>query len=367
MAADDLNKPLTGRSDGKRRNRAVHLAPVVLAAAGAVALAAVVWIAVIDDPTGGQPVAVAQIHDPFPAGNDAPQQVGAIGRSAVPRSDGDAAPALARPPKAVRASAAPLDSLVESSAYGPVPRIAPDGLRPLDAYARPARAGAADGVPRAVIIVGGMGISQTATQRAIEALPEDVTLAFAPYGASLQRWSAKARTEGHEILMQLPLEPFGYPQSDPGPRTLLASADPQENDDHLQWLLSRITSYTGVMNYMGARFTSEETALGPLLADLAARGLIFVDDGSSPRSKASAVGEAIGAPVLATDLVIDERRSRVEIDKALTRLEEMARSRGLAVGVASSFGTTVEALADWIPQAEGRGLVIVPASAALGR
>jgi polysaccharide deacetylase 2 family uncharacterized protein YibQ len=371
MAADDLNRPLTGRSEGKRRSRSALLAPVALAAAGTVFVTAIVWLALIDDPMGGQAVAVAPIRDSVPTGAgsaDGPEHVGAIaGRTPPPASDHQIDAAAARPPKAVRATAAPLEALIEPSAYGPLPRMASDGLRPLDAYARPARAGAGAGVSRVVIIVGGMGLSQTATLRAIEALPEDVTLAFAPYGGSLQRWSTKAREEGHEILMQLPLEPFGYPQTDPGPRTLLASADPEENEDHLQWLLSRITSYTGVMNYMGARFTSEETALRRLLADLAARGLYFVDDGSSPRSKAQNVGEAIGAPVLAADLVLDERRSRADIDQALSRLEEMAGSRGLAIGVASAFPTTIEALADWIPKAEGRGLVIVPASAALGR
>ncbi|HEX2257059.1 MAG TPA: divergent polysaccharide deacetylase family protein, partial [Afifellaceae bacterium] len=350
----------------------------VLATAGAVALAALLWITVIDGPAGGGSAAVAPIRDSLPAASaadDAPQRVGALGRRPAPELEGaeggrqpasDSHAAAARPPRAVRATAAPLESLIEPSAYGPIPRIADDGLRPLDAYARPARAGLGN-TPRAVIILGGMGLSQTTTQRAIEALPSDVTLAFAPYGSSLQRWSGRARDKGHEILMQLPLEPFGYPEADPGPRTLLASAAPEENEDHLAWLLSRITSYAGVMNYMGARFTAEEAALRPLLAELAARGLYYVDDGSSARSKALLVGEALGAPVLAADLVIDEDRSRVAIDRALTRLEEMAQSRGLAVGVASAFGTTVDALAEWIPEAQSRGIVILPASAALGR
>jgi uncharacterized protein len=252
--ADDLNTPLTRRSGGRRRRRRAIPAPAVLATAGAVALAALAWIAVVHAPAGGPDGAVAPISDAAPAAPDAPQRVSAIaalpvlqpgGAGAGLEPGGEWQPAAARPPRAVRATAAPLDSLVEPSAYGPIPRIAEDGLRPLDAYARPARTGLG-GAPRVVIILGGMGLSQTTTNRAIEALPSDVTLAFAPYGSSLQRWAARAREKGHEILMQLPLEPFGYPEADPGPRTLIATAALEENEDHLHWLLSRITSYAGV-------------------------------------------------------------------------------------------------------------------------
>lgn len=376
--ADELNTPLTRRSGGTRRRSRAIVAPVVLGTAGAVVLAVSLWTGLVALPTGDPTAAVAPINETAPqaTGTVAPHQVGAIPALQLLQPDGAEYPgvdpdaewlsAAARPPRAVRATAAPLDSLIEQSAYGPIPRMAEDGLRPLDAYARPARIGL-EGRPRAVIIVGGMGLSQTTTSRAIEALPSDVTFAFAPYGSSLQRWAGRAREDGHEILMQLPLEPFGYPLADPGPRTLVSDADPDENEDNLHWLLSRITSYAGVMNYMGARFTSEEAALRPLLAELAARGLFFVDDGSSAHSRARLVGDALGAPVITADLVIDADRSRPAIDRALERLEEMASSRGVAVGVASAFGTSVEALAEWIPQAERRGLVILPASAALRR
>src|SRR5690606_3081674 len=93
-----------------------------------------------------------------------------------------------------------------------------------------------------------------------------------------------ARREGHEIVMQVPLEPFDYPQVDPGRNTLLAEADPVENRDRLYWALSRITNYAGVMNYMGGRFVTDEAAMTPFFAELAKRGLMYLDDGSSARS-----------------------------------------------------------------------------------
>ena len=126
--------------------------------------------------------------------------------------------------------------------------------------------------------------SQTSTQEALRVLAPDVTLAFAPYGSSLDRWTQRARTDGHELLLQIPMEPFDYPDNDPGPQTLLTSATSDVNVERLSSFLGRLTNYVGVVNYMGAKFTADDRALSPVVGELATRGLMYLDDGSSSRS-----------------------------------------------------------------------------------
>jgi polysaccharide deacetylase 2 family uncharacterized protein YibQ len=252
-------------------------------------------------------------------------------------------------------------SLLEYSSAGPLPRVSPDGRRPREIYARRSSP-VPEGVPRVVIVVGGLGLSQTGTQKALETLPEDVTLAFAPYGSSLQRWVGKARERGHEVLLQIPLEPQNYPQENPGEHTLLVSGGGSRQDLH--WVLSRMTSYAGVMNHMGSRFTSDERALVPFLGEIGGRGLFYLDDGSSPQSLASSVGQALDVPVLTADRILDVARTPAAIEKELAALEAVARVRGVAVGVASAFPESVEAIARWAADAASRGIIIVPASAA---
>ncbi len=140
------------------------------------------------------------------------------------------------------------------SETGPLPIRAADGRRPVDVYARP-WSGARGA--RVAIVIGGLAVSQTGTQEAIEKLPAEVTLAFAPQGNSIGRWMQAARRKGHEIVMQVPLEPFDYPNVDPGRNTLTVAATADENLENLRWTLSRTTNYTGVMNYMGARFVGD--------------------------------------------------------------------------------------------------------------
>ncbi len=222
--------------------------------------------------------------------------------------------------------------------------------------------GKGDG-PRIAIIVGGLGISAVVTQRAMAKLPGAVTFAFTPYGADVDGMATAARAGGHELLLQAPMEPFDYPDNDPGPQTLLTSLDAAQNVDRLQWLMSRFQGYVGIVSFMGARFTSSEAALAPVLREMNKRGLIYVDDGSSPRSLAGQIATANSLPFAKADVVIDSVPTPVNIDRALTRLEGLARERGAVVGIASALPASIDRIAQWAKALEGRGITLVPITA----
>jgi len=257
---------------------------------------------------------------------------------------------------------APDQALIANSPQGPLPVIAKDGRQAWKVYARPLPKGLPEG-PRVAIVVSGMGISESATAHAIEALPPEVTLSFAPYGAKLQDWIDKARAAGHEVLLELPMEPFGYPQNDPGPYTLLTNLQAPENMSRLEWQMSRFTGYAGVMNYQGARFTSTATALSPILAALKGRGLMYVDNGTSQRSLAPKLGGEIGLPIAQATRMVDPVQNPDVIKQSLSMLEDGAKQSGLAVGVASAFPVTVDEVARWAAGLKNNGVVLVPVTA----
>ena len=414
MTADDLSAPL-GQNRAARRRRGF---PIVLsyAAIGLLALfpaVFVLWALVGEDPFGGEPkVAVAIDLRAAPGGNKADASAG--GQAATgSQSPGSEAAAVAKSPPANETPAAqaatrtvtiidgktgarqevaipvpapsstagapgstagvadappPDQRFVEMTAHGPIPKIADDGARPADAFARPVKPlpGKPD-APRIALIVGGLGISATATAEAIGKLPGAVTLALMPYGANVERLAAQARAAGHEILLQVPMEPFGYPDNDPGPQTLLTSLTPEQNLERLHWLMGRFQGYVGVADAMGARFTASEQAFAPVLRETAKRGLIYVDDGSNPRSVAGRIAGANSLPFAKADLVLDSVPTAGEIDHALGRLEMAARERGLAVGVSSALPVAIEHIAKWAKAAESRGLLLVPISAAVAK
>ena len=271
---------------------------------------------------------------------------------------------IIRDPSAVgqhlRVAHLPDKALIEETNAGLLPVRSADGRRPVDVYARP-WSGARGA--RVAIVIGGLGVSQTGTQQAIAKLPPEVTLAFAPQGNSLGRWMQEARREGHEIIMQVPLEPFDFPNVNPGRNTLTVEASAEQNLQNLHWALSRATNYTGVMNYMGGRFVTDAAAMGPLMAELGKRGLLYLDDGSSARSLAAELAPKNRVPLATGDTAIDAVRDRGAVLTKLDELERTARAKGFALGTGSAFDVTVDAVASWITEAKKRGIEIVPVSA----
>ncbi len=243
-----------------------------------------------------------------------------------------------------------------------VPSLGSNGERALDAYARPLEAGTImPGQPRIALIVGGLGISQTSTQEVLNSLPGATTLSFAPYGSSLTRWASRARQDGHEYLIEVPMEPFDFPNNDPGPHTLQVGLTEQANLERLHWALSRLPTPIGFMNYMGGRFASEEDALTPIIEDAVGRGLMVIDDGRSARSRVTAVaGETM--PVLRADVVIDARADQQSINNRLAQLEAIARERGASVGVATALPLTITTLEEWTASLASKGIALVPVS-----
>jgi len=266
----------------------------------------------------------------------------------------------------IRLARAPIEGFTEKGEFGPLPKISSSGRTPSTVYARPyQQIDARDAPVRIAIMITGVGISSSGTREAIERLPGEVTLAFAPYGEGLQSWVNRARAEGHEVMLQVPMEPFDYPDNDPGPHTLLTGTKTSENINRLNWLLSRFGGYFGITNYMGAKFTADDGALVPIMAELASRGLSFLDDGGSPRSRAIPVAIAKDIAAKRADIIIDAGQSRETIEEALRRLETVAKERGSAIGVGTALPITVKTIAEWAKSLSSRGIALTPVSALL--
>ena len=217
------------------------------------------------------------------------------------------------------------------------------------------------------MLVGGLGLNPASTADAIARLPAAVSLGFAPYGDDLERDAAAAREAGHEILLQSPMEPIAYPADNPGPHTLLTGASDAENLDSLRWQMGRFVGYAGVVNHLGGKFTADARALTPALSEIAARGLFYLDDGSSPRSLAREIAPTLGLAAASADAVVDADASPAAIDAALTRLEALARTRGAAIGVATALPSSLDRIARWSAGLEARGVELTPVSAMVAR
>jgi polysaccharide deacetylase 2 family uncharacterized protein YibQ len=312
-------------------------------------------ILIFGDPDAGEPRIVLKI-EPHP---QIPSEV--ISQT-PPAQTGATAPASSASLIAANGTVITDPALTEKTNDGPVPVISADGRRPMDIYARPFDR--TDPRPRVAIVVAGLGIGEAITQSAIDKLPPAITLSFTPYGPSgLQSSVSAARAAGHEVMLELPMEPFDYPSNDPGPNTLMTGSASADNPQHLQWLMSRITGYAGVMNMQGAKFLSVAEDLRPIIEQTKRRGLFFLDDSSADRSVVPEIAATAQAPFARADSVIDRVPSREGVELELKNLEIAAKTHGVAIGVATANPMTIDRITAWAADLEQKGLALAPVSA----
>lgn len=299
-------------------------------------------------------------------GDDAePKQVMKL--EELPRTGvgGPIADAPAASPELTPAAANDADAgLFEMSAFGPLPRIGDDGRKPMAVYAR-AYDRKNDTRPKVAIVIGGLGFGKALTEAAMEKLPVDVSLAFAPQGPEVASDVAAARAKGHEVLLEIPMESSERPTTSTGLHTLTINAD-KKNAQRMQWLLSRATGYAGLINTFGDSFLATKDEAIFVMAETAKRGLFFVEAGSTTESLAPTAAGKMGAPFARADGIIDRTPSREAIEAQLAALEATARKRGVAIGVAGALPNTVDRVAAWIAGLEQKGIALVPVSALAG-
>jgi polysaccharide deacetylase 2 family uncharacterized protein YibQ len=394
MPRDELRRPLKRLSLAQRlwRRRPQPLAAAALALVAGFALGGL-WLARVPAPLAGEPVVTAAIpetaelitsstssaeDDAMPDGPvENPEYV--IDQNAIEIIGGeppdDLAPEDEAAPEKNEATiivaphrplkAAPLKAVTETTDIGPLPRIGDDGRKPFDAYSQvtPLAVTHSD-MPKITLVLGGMGLNATLTQKAIDLLPGDVTLGFAPYGENLQAQVNEARAAGHEILLQVPMEPVGYPGNSPGPGTLLSDATPEQNVASLKWLMSRFAGYSGITNYMGARLLGAEEALRPVMKEVTARGLVYLEDASVSMTLSPKVAQDLRLPLQRAGMVIDANPTAPAIAAALAKLEKEAARNGAAIATGSGLDVTIETVAEWAKTLQERGILLVPVSAA---
>jgi polysaccharide deacetylase 2 family uncharacterized protein YibQ len=396
--------PRWARTRSPRARLTPSVYPVAAGLLGLALATFVVWVMVGHDPFGGEPMAVAKANlgaagtgnaDALRPSETAPPEItGAIspaaeiaqlkaqerakekaldqaaagrGEQIVTIIDGrnGARQEVKIPAPVETAISQGIDAeLVEITRDGPIPRIGANGMRAAQAFAQPA--GAKPG-PQIAIVITGLGVSNATAAEALNKLPSAVTFALAPGGSDLERLAGKARSLGHELLLQVPMEPPESPDKETAPQALLTSLSPEQNLERLHWLMSRFQGYVGVANQAGDRLTASEAALAPILREIGNRGLIYVDDGTSPRSLAGRIAGAGGSGFARANLVLDAVPSAVEVDRALAKLEGLARQNGMAVGFATAWPVVIERIVRWSKTVEGRGFSLVPITAAAAR
>lgn len=338
-----------GNPEDARTNGSIALAPLPQAEP----------IAPLDDENLETPDLLA---GDVPDGENPTEAIKAAISTAAPTPVPSTAKRINIPQRARALPKAPIPGLTRQSAFGPIP--AKSAGNALAAYRRPF---IPDTGKRPVsLIVGGLGINRSLTQDAIESLPADVTLSFAAHSVGLQDWVNAARADGHEVLIEIPMESANFDPEEPGAdRALRSNLPPAENIRRLEWMLSRAQGYAGLINFNGDIFLTRADISAPFIDRVSQTGLGFLTDGAFASPTLPALAKSVGQPYKSGHGLIDPDPIPRVISARLSDLSESAKSGSHPVGVGFGYPETLAEVRNWIATLEANDLQLAPATAAL--
>lgn len=269
------------------------------------------------------------------------------------------------PRTAASLAIAPAPKLVEKTESGTVlPKIAEDGTRPWQHYARPHTAPEKpeEKKPLVAIIIRQMGADKGASDTAMQ-LPLEVSLGFSPYAPDSKALMESARNLGHEAWVELPMEPKNYPASDPGPLGLMRDLPAETNLARLRDVLAKLPGYVGVMTPEEEAFSGNEQSMQLVVDELRKRGLVMVYATSDSTQHTGKLASSNKEVVLTPDVVLGRELSKEAIEKAFTKLEGNAKQNGYAVAVIHGYPALLQKIAEWSKAAPQKGLQLAPLSA----
>ena len=216
--------------------------------------------------------------------------------------------------------------------------------------------------PLVAIVIDDVGIDRPRSKRAWD-LPGPLTMSFLPYAKDLREQARAARARGHELLLHLPMEPTG--RADPGPNALLVSLSDAELRQRTTAALDSFDGYVGVNNHMGSRFTTFRPGMETVLRQFKGRGLMFLDSRTTAQSVGDQLAQEMGVPSIVRHVFLDDDESLEPVRRKLAETEAVARRQGFVVAIGHPHEATLQALGEWLPGLQGKGLALAPATAVL--
>ena len=212
--------------------------------------------------------------------------------------------------------------------------------------------------PRIALVIDDLGQGMSATTRALFDLGVPLTVAVLPDLPDSDAAFRAAEKHGVPALLHLPMEPEG--KGDPGRNPVRVGMSAAEIDALVERHQRRYPTCIGANNHMGSRATADEPTMRALAAALARRGWFFFDSLTTPRSVGYRVARELGVWSLRNDMFLDDKvRTAAAVAENLRQLGEIARARGLAVGIAHPRAYTLQALRAQLPRLQAEGIAFV--------
>jgi len=215
-------------------------------------------------------------------------------------------------------------------------------------------------LPLVAIIIDDMGYDKKIAKK-LSQLNGGITFSILPHSPYQESVARLAHKNGLGTMLHLPMEPFEYPQVDPGPGTLLTTMTPDQLIRTLKNNLAAVPHIKGVNNHMGSKMTAESSQLYQIFSILKKRNLYFIDSRTSVKTVCKPSARLFQIPFAQRDVFLDHFQEPDFIRKQIKELIRIAQRHGQAVGIGHPHTITYEILREMMPELEKK-VKLVPAS-----
>lgn len=158
--------------------------------------------------------------------------------------------------------------------------------------------------PMMAIVIDDMGVNIQRTEDIIS-IKAPLTSSFLTYGKKLKEMALKAKNQGHEIMLHVPMEP--KVKADLAPDTLFVSMEDEKIKESFEQMLQKFDGITikGINNHMGSLFTESAGKLDVIMKILNQQNMFFLDSKTTPYSVAEDIAEFNDVAYVSRDVFLD--------------------------------------------------------------
>lgn len=206
------------------------------------------------------------------------------------------------------------------------------------------------------VVIDDMGVNVRRTKDIIS-LKAPLTSSFLTYGPHLAKQIEKARAAGHEIMAHVPMQP--HKDLYTAPDGLTVNMSDEELSEKFELMLQKFAGIKGVNNHMGSKFTEDKRVMSDIMKILKAHDLFFLDSKTTAKSVGGEVAKIYGVRYATRHVFLDNKNEKNYILGQLNQAEKIANKNGYAVAIGHPKSQTYEALKEWLPTLDDKGLKLV--------
>ncbi len=159
-----------------------------------------------------------------------------------------------------------------------------------------------------------------------------VTFAVMPDSKYAKESLAAAKSQGHECIIHIPMEPLDYPKNNPGKNAIYVQLSQKEIEKRMEDYIHQLPGCVGANNHMGSFASSDLAAMQSVMSVLKRNNFYFVDSRTTSESVAFNVAQKSLVPAYKRDLFIDEPNlSEDNLRKQLSILQNLRSSQDYAI------------------------------------